>query len=83
MCGIVGGIGLDNWDESKILSFVAHRGPDSIGFYKDSHVFLGHTRLSIQDISENGNQPMFSDDGRYFCAVNKIHFFKNGFTPFV
>ncbi len=70
MCGIVGGIGLDNWDESKILSFVAHRGPDSIGFYKDSHVFLGHTRLSIQDISENGNQPMFSDDGRYVIIFN-------------
>ena len=70
MCGIAGGIGLDNWDESKILSFIAHRGPDSTGFYKDDHFFLGHTRLSIQDLSENGNQPMFSADGRYVIIFN-------------
>jgi asparagine synthase (glutamine-hydrolysing) len=70
MCGIAGGIGLPNWDENKILSFIAHRGPDSKGFYKDDHLFLGHTRLSIQDLSENGNQPMFSADGRYVIIFN-------------
>jgi len=70
MCGIVGGIGLDTWDEKKILSFIAHRGPDSNGFYKDDHFFIGHTRLSIQDLSENGNQPMFSSDGRYVIVFN-------------
>jgi asparagine synthase (glutamine-hydrolysing) len=70
MCGIAGGFGLANWDEYKILSFIAHRGPDSSGFYKDEHFFLGHTRLSIQDLSENGNQPMFSADGRYVIVFN-------------
>jgi asparagine synthase (glutamine-hydrolysing) len=70
MCGIVGGIGLDTWDEKKILSFIAHRGPDSNGFYNDNHFFIGHTRLSIQDLSENGNQPMFSSDGRYVIVFN-------------
>lgn len=70
MCGIVGGIGLDTWDEKNILSFIAHRGPDSNGFYKDDHFFIGHTRLSIQDLSENGNQPMFSSDGRYVIVFN-------------
>jgi asparagine synthase (glutamine-hydrolysing) len=70
MCGIAGGIGLANWDENKILSFISHRGPDSRGFYKDEHFFLGHTRLSIQDLSENGNQPMFSADGRYVIVFN-------------
>jgi asparagine synthase (glutamine-hydrolysing) len=70
MCGIVGGIGLNTWDEKKILSFIAHRGPDSNGFYKDDHFFIGHTRLSIQDLSENGNQPMFSSDGRYVIVFN-------------
>ena len=70
MCGIAGGIGLPNWDENKILSFIEHRGPDSKGFYKDDHFFLGHTRLSIQDLTENGNQPMFSADGRYVIIFN-------------
>ena len=31
---------------------------------------MGHTRLSIQDLSENGNQPMFSDDKRYVIIFN-------------
>ncbi len=70
MCGIAGGIGLANWDSNKILSFISHRGPDSSGFYKEDYLFLGHTRLSIQDLSENGNQPMFSADGRYVIIFN-------------
>lgn len=70
MCGIVGGIGFLNVDEEKILSFIAHRGPDSSGFYKQDFLFFGHTRLSIQDLSENGNQPMFSSDGRYVIIFN-------------
>lgn len=70
MCGIVGGIVTDNLEESNILSFIAHRGPDSRGFYIDDHLFFGHTRLSVQDLSENGNQPFFSDDGRYVIIFN-------------
>lgn len=70
MCGIAGGFVLDNWDENKILPFISHRGPDSSGFYKDDNFFLGHTRLSIQDLSDNGSQPMFSDDGRYVIIFN-------------
>jgi asparagine synthase (glutamine-hydrolysing) len=70
MCGIVGGIGFSNVDEEKILSFINHRGPDSSGFYKQDFLFFGHTRLSIQDLSENGNQPMFSDDRRFVIIFN-------------
>jgi asparagine synthase (glutamine-hydrolysing) len=70
MCGIAGGIDFANKDENKILSFIEHRGPDSSGFYKDDHFFISHTRLSIQDLSENGNQPMFSADGRYVIVFN-------------
>jgi asparagine synthase (glutamine-hydrolysing) len=70
MCGIAGGFVLDNWDENKILPFISHRGPDSSGFYKDDNFFLGHTRLSIQDLSDNGSQPMFSDDGKYVIIFN-------------
>lgn len=70
MCGIVGGIGFSNVDEEKILSFINHRGPDSSGFFKQDFLFFGHTRLSIQDLSENGNQPMFSDDRRFVIIFN-------------
>ena len=31
---------------------------------------LGHTRLSIQDLSNNGNQPMISDDGNLVLIYN-------------
>jgi asparagine synthase (glutamine-hydrolysing) len=70
MCGIVGGIGLDSWNEDKVLSMISHRGPDSKGSYTNGRIFLGHTRLSIQDLSDNANQPMFSSDGRYIIVFN-------------
>lgn len=70
MCGIVGGIGFKTWETDKILSNISHRGPDSQGSFNEDAVFLGHTRLSIQDLSENGNQPMFSTDYRYVIIFN-------------
>lgn len=70
MCGIVGSIGKDNTDVNGYLEGIAHRGPDSKGLFHDGDVLFGHTRLSIQDLSENGNQPMFSADGRYVIIFN-------------
>lgn len=70
MCGIIGRIGKDNADISGYLAAINHRGPDSKGIFQDGNVLLGHTRLSIQDLSENGNQPMFSADGRYVIIFN-------------
>ena len=35
---------------------ISHRGPDNEGFWEDDNVILGHNRLSIQDLSSNGNQ---------------------------
>jgi asparagine synthase (glutamine-hydrolysing) len=52
------------------LQSISHRGPDNKGYYKNSSVFLGHTRLSIQDLSANGNQPMFSNDGNFVIVFN-------------
>ncbi|MBW1615896.1 MAG: asparagine synthase (glutamine-hydrolyzing) [Deltaproteobacteria bacterium] len=41
---------------------LAHRGPDNASVreydFKDKKLFLGHNRLSIQDLSTNANQPM-------------------------
>src|SRR3989338_3598724 len=39
-----------------------HRGPDDSGYFTDSKLSLGHTRLSIIDLSKNGHQPMWSRD---------------------
>lgn len=70
MCGIIGGITAEIFDEIALLDTVGHRGPDNKGFFRQGNLFLGHTRLSIQDLSENGNQPMFSADGRYVIVFN-------------
>lgn len=70
MCGITGAIGVNNIDKDKILSSISHRGPDSQGSFLSDDIFLGHSRLSIQDLSDNGSQPMISSDGRYVIVFN-------------
>lgn len=47
---------------------IRHRGPDQEGFYLDENISLGHRRLSIIDLSENGKQPMFNED-KSLCIV--------------
>ena len=50
----------------------AHRGPDDSGFYSNNNdqIYLVHRRLSIQDLSSNGAQPMSSPSGRYVICFN-------------
>ena len=84
MCGIAGYINFRNRIENtikikRIINSINHRGPDNRGYwiskYKD--VFLINTRLAIQDLSINGNQPFISDDGRYVIIFNgEIYNFK-------
>ena len=77
MCGIVGCIAqshttlLDVFLKNSIAS-LRHRGPDSEGKWLDlsTGIGLGHTRLSIQDVSAAGNQPMHSHCGRYVITFN-------------
>ena len=47
-----------------------HRGPDASGFWSEGPVALGHTRLSILDLSEAGAQPMSSRSGRWVVTYN-------------
>ena len=56
----------------KIISQIIHRGPDDKGLYEnnDYKVGLAHTRLSIQDLSSNGHQPMISEDGKVILVYN-------------
>lgn len=47
-----------------------HRGPDAIGYFSEKAISLGHTRLSIIDLSANANQPMLSHNQRYVIVFN-------------
>jgi asparagine synthase (glutamine-hydrolysing) len=51
---------------------IAHRGPDGHGVFTDldAGVCLGHRRLSIIDLSIEGDQPMTSADGRLVIVFN-------------
>ena len=76
MCGITGIVG-NNLNSSvyqpaiqKMTNAIAHRGPNSQGLWNDEHCFFGHRRLSIIDLSEAGNQPFISQDGRYILIYN-------------
>ena len=68
MCGIFGFKLNRSLNESdlkhsiKHLNLLSNRGPDNQGYYidKENGVFLGHTRLSIIDLSEQSNQPFIS-----------------------
>ncbi len=68
MCGIVA---LLNYNYAEnFLTPLAHRGPDNQGFWRDSHIQMGEARLAIQDVTDKGNQPMVSSDGRYILIFN-------------
>jgi asparagine synthase (glutamine-hydrolysing) len=72
MCGIFGLVTDDlNIERARLsLDTLKHRGPDQWGEYIENRVYLGHRRLSIIDLSENGRQPMISDDGNVIITVN-------------
>jgi len=56
---------------SRILKIQNHRGPDKSNSLKvNENLILGHNRLSIQDLSENANQPMFSKTKNLILTFN-------------
>ena len=79
MCGLAGGYwsrysGEIEGRVKESLNKIQNRGPDDSGYkfieVDSSIVVLGHTRLSIIDLSLAGHQPMSSDDGRYSLVFN-------------
>ncbi|MGO8746997.1 MAG: asparagine synthase (glutamine-hydrolyzing) [Thermoguttaceae bacterium] len=80
MCGIAGlWDHRHDWTEpdlralvSRMTATLRHRGPDDSGTWiaRDSGVALGHTRLSILDLSPAGHQPMASRCGRFQVVFN-------------
>lgn len=75
MCGLTGIFHFDGREVSlellkKMTSQLVHRGPDGEGYYNNGQIGLGHRRLSILDLSENGKQPMYSKDGKWVLVFN-------------
>ena len=76
MCGICGVIDLTQKDLKqqleKMVKSLHHRGPDDRGIeiFENNRVALGHTRLSIHDLSAEGHQPMSSPSARYTVVYN-------------
>lgn len=71
MCGIAGIIGHKSEDAlAKMLGATTHRGPDDNGSYHDSLVSMGMNRLAVQDTSNAGHQPMFSENKRFVIVFN-------------
>jgi asparagine synthase (glutamine-hydrolysing) len=73
MCGIIGISGLvDEVKLQKGVDLLSHRGPDDSGLFIDKEfgIGLGHTRLSIQDLSLAGHQPMADTSGNIVLVFN-------------
>ncbi len=75
MCGICGYINLNQTSQIndntivKMANRMEHRGPDDIGHYSENSFSLAMRRLSIID-TENGNQPIYSDDKKIVIIMN-------------
>lgn len=69
MCGIAGSQGsLSRSELEEMLASMNHRGPDYCEMFSNGRVHLAHVRLSIIDLSEASNQPMW-DKFEKFCIV--------------
>jgi asparagine synthase (glutamine-hydrolysing) len=70
MCGING----FSWEDpiliTKMNQITKNRGPDDQGVYTNQSVSLGHTRLSIIDLSDKGHQPMSNEDETIWITYN-------------
>ena len=91
MCGICGKLSYGNKivDEAllkRMCRSLAYRGPDDEGVFVSSNsgsrnpkvqVGLGHTRLSVIDLSDAGHQPMCNEEGTVWLVYNgEIYNFK-------
>lgn len=79
MCGVAGIVTFmaadgpgDAARTRDMMHAMRHRGPDDEGVWQADglRVTLGHLRLAILDLSENGHQPMTSASGRYTIVFN-------------
>jgi len=70
MCGICGYVGVhEDGLLENMTRALAHRGPDSEGYFREGDVGLGHRRLSIIDVG-GGQQPIENEDGSLTVICN-------------
>ena len=66
MCGILG-----CFPASRLrLDYLVHRGPDGSGILDLPDIALGHTRLSILELTERAAQPKWSASGNVVLTYN-------------
>ena len=70
MCGICGFTWPDTFLGEQCTRELKHRGPDQSGVFAAEGITLGHRRLSIIDLSEQGRQPMTNEDGSLQLVFN-------------
>jgi asparagine synthase (glutamine-hydrolysing) len=85
MCGIAGKIIANssisqNLDEPlvrEMVQLMAHRGPDSAGYWQNNWVKFGHSRLAIVDKSSLSDQPMIDNLGNALTFNGEIYNFRD------
>ncbi|QIE47917.1 asparagine synthase (glutamine-hydrolyzing) (plasmid) [Pseudohalocynthiibacter aestuariivivens] len=75
MCGIFGSFSFQRTpladDIIAAMSHsIVHRGPDAQGYFSDDLAVVGNRRLSILDLSEASDQPLYSEDGQVVVVQN-------------
>ena len=75
MCGIAGILnfvdaGIRHERIKHMTDAIAHRGPDDEGIYISGKIGLGHRRLAIIDLSDDGRQPMANEDETVWVTFN-------------
>ena len=80
MCGIIGGNWFTSEKQTKShLKKIIHRGRDASIVDEIDSVFVGHNRLSIQDLSSTANQPMWNGD-KTVCIVYNGELWDSDYT---
>mgnify|MGYP003996603443 FL=1 len=76
MCGIFGEFNFKKQLTNKstffdLLKLSKNRGPDNQGYYTNgSFLQFGFNRLRVLDLTESGDQPIFSQSKRYLMVYN-------------
>ncbi len=73
MCGFAGFVGeVENREQvlENMMDTIVHRGPDSSGKFVEEDAALGFRRLSIIDLSADGDQPLYNEDKSKVLVFN-------------